>query len=37
MPELRGVMGPNVQFSEEQLFQNCAQLDGGQKILITIT
>ena len=29
MPELRGPGGPNVQFSEEQLFQNCAQLDGG--------
>ena len=30
MPELRGAGGPSVTFSEEELFQNCSPLFGGE-------
>lgn len=30
-PALRGAGGPTASFSEDQLFENCAQLDGGEE------
>ena len=31
MPEYRGPGGPNVEFTDAALFENCAQLDGGEQ------
>lgn len=31
MPELRGAGGPNVEFTEEQLWTNCSPLYGGER------